>query len=176
MSSRRRAATLPTCANGKLENGSRGAGAHEVAHRRPELDLRNRFVQQDQTALLRLLEAIRGSIASDQDGWNAFVITTVNTFSLNNLGPRAERMTRRGVAEKLSILKLDQPQRLLAVGGARRLSDGRRPGGGAASRALRTAHPGEGPGKPARYRVKASRQMKRFALADGMRGGNEASF
>jgi hypothetical protein len=72
--SRRRAATLPTCANGKLENGSRSAGAHEVAHRRPELDLGNRFVQQDQTALLRLLEAIRGSIASDQDGWNAFII------------------------------------------------------------------------------------------------------
>ena len=53
---------------------SGGASAHEVADRRPEFDLGDWFVQQDQTALLRLLEAIRGRIASDQDGWNAFVI------------------------------------------------------------------------------------------------------
>jgi hypothetical protein len=44
-------------------------GAHEVADRRPELDLRDWFVQQDQTALLRFLKAIRGGIAGDQDGW-----------------------------------------------------------------------------------------------------------
>ena len=49
-------------------------GAHQIADRRPEFDLGNGFVQQDETALLRLLQAIRGRIAGDQDGWDAFAV------------------------------------------------------------------------------------------------------
>ena len=48
--------------------------AHKVADRRRELDLGNRLMQQDQTALLRLAEAIGGRVASDQHRGNAFVV------------------------------------------------------------------------------------------------------